>query len=37
MSNANKRYLRESDYKKAILLTHLDQLIQDDDETLIDA
>jgi len=37
MSNTTKRYLRESDYKKAILLEHLDQLTQEDQNTLIDA
>lgn len=37
MSSTTKRYLRDSDYKKAILLTHLDQITQGDSETLIDA
>lgn len=32
-----KRYLKDSDYKRAILPSHLAQLIQDDQETLLDA
>jgi hypothetical protein len=36
MSEA-KRYLRKSDYKKSIFLSQLDQLIQGDEDTLLDA
>lgn len=32
-----RRYLNTSDYKKAIFLSQLDKLIQEDEETLIDA
>ena len=33
----SNRYLKTSDYKRSILLSHLDQLIQSDEDTLFDA
>lgn len=33
----DKRYLKDSDYKKSIFLSQLDQLTQGDEETLLDA